>query len=84
MCHFAGKDGRTGRSPATSAWTDPQSTWLGNVLRRKEKWALERMGIHLSRRTIGRILAANSEAEGLEKPSRRRKVKREMPGVARL
>jgi len=41
--------------------------------------ALEQMGIHLSRRTVGRILAANREAEGLKKPSRGRKDKREMP-----
>jgi putative transposase len=41
--------------------------------------ALEQMGIHLSRRTVGRILAANREAEGLEKPSRGGKGKREMP-----
>ena len=41
--------------------------------------ALERMGIRLSRRTVGRILAANREAEGLQKPSRGRKEKREMP-----
>jgi transposase len=41
--------------------------------------ALERMGIRLSPRTVGRILAANREAEGLEKPSRGRKEKREMP-----
>jgi putative transposase len=41
--------------------------------------ALERMGIHLSRRTVGRILAANREAEGLAKPSRGRTEKREMP-----
>jgi putative transposase len=41
--------------------------------------ALERMGIHLSPRTVGRILAANREAEGLQKPSRGRKAKREMP-----
>lgn len=41
--------------------------------------ALEQMGIHLSRRTVGRILAANREAEGLEKPSRGRKERREMP-----
>ncbi len=41
--------------------------------------ALERMGVHLSRRTVGRILAANREAEGLKKPSRGRKEKREMP-----
>ena len=41
--------------------------------------ALERMGIRLSPRTVGRILAANRETEGLEKPSRGRKEKREMP-----
>ena len=41
--------------------------------------ALELMGIRLSPRTVGRILAANREAEGLEKPSRGRKGKREMP-----
>ena len=41
--------------------------------------ALERTGIHLSSRTVGRILAANREAEGLGKPSRGRKAKREMP-----
>ena len=35
--------------------------------------ALEQMGIHLSRRTVGRILAANREAEGLAKPSKGRK-----------
>jgi putative transposase len=42
--------------------------------------ALAQMGIHLSPRTAGRILAANREAEGLQKPSRgRKKAKREMP-----
>lgn len=41
--------------------------------------ALERMGIHLSPRTVGRILKANREAEGLEKPSRGRKPTRGMP-----
>lgn len=41
--------------------------------------ALERVGIYLSPRTVGRILAAHREAEGLEKPSRGRKEKREMP-----
>jgi putative transposase len=41
--------------------------------------ALEQMGIRLSRRTVGRILAANREAEGLQKPSRGRKEKREVP-----
>jgi putative transposase len=44
--------------------------------------ALERMGIHLSPRTVGRILAANREAEGLAKPSGGRKGKREMPFAA--
>jgi putative transposase len=41
--------------------------------------ALEQMGIYLSRRSVGRILATNREAEGLEKPSKGRKTKREMP-----
>jgi transposase InsO family protein len=41
--------------------------------------ALERMGIRLSPRTVGRILKANREAEGLARPSRGRKEKREMP-----
>lgn len=41
--------------------------------------ALERMGIYLSPRTVGRVLSANREAEGLEKPSRGRKEKKEMP-----
>src|SRR5215210_2239572 len=41
--------------------------------------ALELMGIFLSPRTVGRILAANRQAEGLEKPSRGRKEKRVMP-----
>ena len=41
--------------------------------------ALELMGIRLSPRTVGRILAANREAEGLEKPLRGRKENREMP-----
>ncbi|MDQ3637991.1 MAG: helix-turn-helix domain-containing protein [Actinomycetota bacterium] len=41
--------------------------------------ALELMGIRLSPRTVGRILRANREAEGLRKPSRGRKGKREMP-----
>ena len=41
--------------------------------------ALERMGTYLSPRTVGRILAALREAEVLEKPSRGRKEKREMP-----
>ena len=39
--------------------------------------ALERMGIHLSPRTVGRILAANREAEGLKRPSRGSKEKRD-------
>ena len=41
--------------------------------------ALEQIGVRLSRRTVGRILRANREAEGLERPSRGRKLKREMP-----
>ena len=41
--------------------------------------ALEQAGIHLSTRTVGRILAANREAEGLEKPKRSPRQKREMP-----
>ena len=41
--------------------------------------ALLQKGIYLSPRTVGRILAALREAEGLEKPSRGRKEKREMP-----
>src|SRR5215216_5992071 len=44
--------------------------------------ALEQLGIHLSRRTVGSILAANREAEGLKKPSRGREEKREMPFAA--
>jgi putative transposase len=44
--------------------------------------ALERMGIRLSRRTVGRILATNREAEGLPKPSRGRKERLEMPFAA--
>jgi hypothetical protein len=34
--------------------------------------ALELVGVHLSPRTVGRILAANRESEGLAKPSRGR------------
>lgn len=41
--------------------------------------ALEQAGIHLSTRTVGRILAANREAEGLQKPKRSPRQKREMP-----
>jgi putative transposase len=41
--------------------------------------ALELVGIHLSTRTVGRILAANREAEGLPKPRRSPHTKREMP-----
>jgi putative transposase len=41
--------------------------------------ALEQMGIRLSPRTVGRILKANREAEGLARPSRGRKEKRGMP-----
>ena len=39
--------------------------------------ALEQMGIHLSTRTVGRILAANREAEGLPKPRRSPHAKQE-------
>jgi len=41
--------------------------------------ALELVGIFLSTRTVGRILAANREAEGLPKPKRSPHAKREMP-----
>jgi putative transposase len=41
--------------------------------------ALEQVGIHLSTRTIGRILKANREAEGLSKPRRSPHQKKEMP-----
>ncbi len=41
--------------------------------------ALEQAGIFLSTRTVGRILAANREAEGLPKPKRSPHTKREMP-----
>ncbi len=41
--------------------------------------ALEQVGIVLSTRTVGRILAANREAEGLAKPKRSPHTKREMP-----
>ena len=41
--------------------------------------ALEQVGIRLSTRTVGRILAANREAEGLDKPKRSPHSKREMP-----
>ena len=41
--------------------------------------ALEQVGIFLSTRTVGRILAANREAEGLAKPKRSPHTKREMP-----
>jgi putative transposase len=41
--------------------------------------ALEQVGINLSTRTVGRILAANREAEGLSKPKRSPHTKREMP-----
>jgi putative transposase len=41
--------------------------------------ALEQVGIFLSTRTVGRILAANREAEGLPKPKRSPHTKREMP-----
>lgn len=41
--------------------------------------ALEQVGIRLSTRTVGRILAANREAEGLSKLKRSPHTKREMP-----
>jgi putative transposase len=41
--------------------------------------ALEQVGIRLSTRTVGRMLAANREAEGLARPSRGPHSKREMP-----
>lgn len=41
--------------------------------------ALEQLGIHLSPRTCGRILAVNRKLYGLKKPKRGSKVKREMP-----
>lgn len=41
--------------------------------------ALEQIGIHLSTRTVGRILATNRESEGLAKPRRSPHQKREMP-----
>lgn len=41
--------------------------------------ALEQIGIYLSERTCGRILAINRELYGLEKPKRGPKAKKEMP-----
>jgi putative transposase len=41
--------------------------------------ALEQMGIYLSPRTCGRILAVNRQLYGLEKPKRGPKEKKEMP-----
>jgi putative transposase len=41
--------------------------------------ALEQVGIFLSTRTVGRVLAANRVAEGLPKPRRSPHTKREMP-----
>jgi transposase len=41
--------------------------------------ALEQMGIYLSPRTCGRILAVNRELYGLQKPKRGPKEKKEMP-----
>ncbi len=41
--------------------------------------ALARMGIHLSPRTCGRILAVNRKLYGLEKPKRGSKAKKGMP-----
>jgi putative transposase len=45
--------------------------------------ALAQVGIHLSPRTFGRILALNRELYGLEKPKGPVKQKREMPFAAR-
>src|SRR5215218_9157826 len=45
--------------------------------------ALAQIGIHLSPRTCGRILALNRELYGLEKPRGPAKEKREMPFAAR-
>lgn len=45
--------------------------------------ALAQVGIHLSPRTCGRILALNRELYGLEKPKGPAKKKREMPFAAR-
>jgi putative transposase len=45
--------------------------------------ALTQIGIHLSPRTCGRILALNRELYGLEKPKGPAKEKREMPFAAR-
>jgi putative transposase len=44
--------------------------------------ALEQVGIYLSSRTVGRMLAANREGEGLPKPKRSPHSKREMPFAA--
>jgi transposase InsO family protein len=45
--------------------------------------ALAQIGIHLSPRTCGRVLALNRELYGLEKPKGPSKEKREMPFAAR-
>lgn len=45
--------------------------------------ALAQIGIHLSPRTCGRILALNRELYGLEKPKGLEKEKKEMPFAAR-
>lgn len=45
--------------------------------------ALEQMGIRLSARTVGRILAMNRELYGLDKPKRSPHQKRKMPFAAR-
>jgi putative transposase len=45
--------------------------------------ALAQIGIHLSPRTCGRVLALNRELYGLEKPKGPAKEKREMPFAAR-
>jgi hypothetical protein len=45
--------------------------------------ALAQIGLHLSPRTCGRVLALNRELYGLEKPKGPAKEKREMPFAAR-
>ena len=46
--------------------------------------ALLRMGIEVSPRTCGRIMAANRQLYGLEKPKRQPRAKLEMPFRAKL
>ena len=45
--------------------------------------ALEQLGIHLSPRTVGRVLAVNRKLYGLAKPKRGSKQKKEMPFQSR-